>query len=48
MLPNMGVRVQGERPAHRHMMLHGDLGREGGLEKSKRLMISVCFGGGPK
>ena len=42
----MGARVQGERPAHRHVVLHGDLGREGGLEKSKRLMISVCFVGG--
>ena len=48
MLPSMGARVQHERPAHRHVVLHGDLVREGGLEKSKRLMISVCFGGGPK
>ena len=45
MLPSMGARVQGERPAHRRVVLHEDLGREGGLEKSKRLMNSGCFGG---
>ena len=36
----MGVSVQGERPAHRHVELHRDLGRKGGLEKSRHLMIS--------
>ena len=45
MLPSMGAHVQGERPAHRHVVLHGDLGREGGLEKSKHRMISGCFWG---
>ena len=43
MLPNVGARVQGERTAHRHVELHRDLGRKGGLEKSKSLRISVCF-----
>ena len=41
MLSNVGARVQGERPAHRHVELHRDLGRKGGLEKSKRLRISI-------
>ena len=41
--PSMGVRVQGERTAHRHMELHRDMGRKGGLGKSKSLRISVCF-----
>ena len=39
----MGARVQGERTAHRHEVLHRDLGRKGALGKSKRLMISVWF-----
>ena len=43
MLSNMGASVQGERPAHRHVVLHRDLGRKGGLGKSKHLMISVWF-----
>ena len=43
MLSNMGARVQGEKPAHRHVELHRDLGRKGGLGKSKHLMISVWF-----
>ena len=43
MLPNMGVRVQGERTAPRHVVLHRDLGKKGGLGKSKSLRISVCF-----
>ena len=43
-LPNVGARVQGERTAHRRMELHRDLRRKGGLEKSKRLRISIfCF-----
>ena len=37
----MGASVQGERPAHRHVELHRDLGRKGGLEKSRHLMISI-------
>ena len=37
----MSARVQGERTAHRHVELHRDLGRKGGLEKSKRLRISI-------
>ena len=45
MLPHMGTRVQGERTAHRHLVLHRDLGRKGGLKKCKHLMISVGFGG---
>ena len=40
MLPSMGARVQGERPAHRHAELRRDLGRKG-VGKSKRLMVSV-------
>ena len=43
MLSNMGASVQGERPAHRHVVLHRDLGRKGGLGKSKHLMVSVWF-----
>ena len=43
MLLNLGVNVQGERTAHRRVELHRDLGRKGGLGKSKRLMISVWF-----
>ena len=43
MLSNMGASVQGERPAHRHLVLHRDLGRKGGLGKSKHLMVSVWF-----
>ena len=40
----MGARVQGERTAHRRVELHRDLRRKGGLEKSKRLRISIfCF-----
>ena len=39
----MGACVQGERTAHRHVVLHRDLGRKGALGKSKRLMISVWF-----
>ena len=41
MLPSMGVSVQGERTAHRCVLLHRDLGKKGGLEKSKHLRISV-------
>ena len=41
MLPNVGARVQGERTAHRCVELHRDLGRKGGLGKSKRLRISI-------
>ena len=41
MLPIMGVSVWGERPAHRHMVLHRDLGRKGGLGKSIFIMISI-------
>ena len=41
MLPNVGASVQGERPAHRCVELHRDLGRKGGLGKSKRLRISI-------
>ena len=37
----MSARVQGERNVHRHAELHRDLGRKGGLEKSKRLRISI-------
>ena len=37
----MGVSVWGERPAHRHMVLHRDLGRKGGLGKSIFIMISI-------
>ena len=37
----MGARVQGERTAHRRVELHRDLRRKGGLEKSKRLRISI-------
>ena len=37
----MGACVQGERPAHRRVELHRDLRRKGGLEKSKRLRISI-------
>ena len=39
----MGARVQGERTAHRHMLIHRDLGRKGELGESKRLRISVRF-----
>ena len=39
----MGASVQGERPALRHVELHRDLGKKGGLEKSKSLRISVWF-----
>ena len=39
----MGVSVQGERTAHGRVELHRDLGRKGGLEKGKRLMVSVWF-----
>ena len=40
----MGARVQGERTAHRRVELHRDLGKKGGLEKSKCLRISFfCF-----
>ena len=38
-----GCSVQGERTAHRHVVIPRDLGRKGGLEKSKRLMISIWF-----
>ena len=41
MLASTGVCVQGERTAHRHVELHRDLGRKGGLGKSKRLRISI-------
>ena len=41
MLQNMGASVQGERRAHSHVVLHRDLGRKWGLEKSKHLMISI-------
>ena len=41
MLANMGARVQGERPAHRHAELHRDVGRKGGSEESISIMISV-------
>ena len=37
----MGASVQGERPAHRHVELHRDLRRKGGLDKSRHLMISI-------
>ena len=37
----MGASVQSERPAHRHVELHRDLGRKGVLGKSKNLMISI-------
>ena len=41
MLANMGVSVQGERPAHRHVVIHRDLGRKGGSEESISIIISV-------
>ena len=41
MLANMGASVQGERPAHRRMELHRDVGRKGGSEESISIMISV-------
>ena len=41
MLANMGVTVLGERTAHRHVVLHRDLGKKGKMEKSKNLMISI-------
>ena len=44
----MGARVQSERPAHRRVELHRDLGRKGGLGKSKRLMISFFLSLDPK
>jgi len=37
--------VQGERTAHRHVELHRDLGKKGGLEKSKSQDFSLVFGG---
>ena len=37
----MGARVQSERPAHRRVELHRDLGRKGGLGKSRHLRISI-------
>ena len=37
----MGASVQSERPAHRHVELHRDLGRKGGLEESRHLRISI-------
>ena len=40
-LANMGVSVQGERPAHRHAELHRDVGRKGGSEESVSIIISV-------
>ena len=42
-LPSLGASVWGERTAHRHGVLHRDLGRKGGLGKSKCLRISVWF-----
>ena len=44
----MGASVQGERTAHRHVELHRDLGRKGGLGKSKHLMISFFLSLDPK
>ena len=43
MLPNMGVSVQGERTAHRHVVLHRDLGKKGKLEKSKQASYDFNF-----
>ena len=37
----MGVTVLGERTAHRHVVLHRDLGKKGQMEKSKNLIISI-------
>ena len=37
----MGVSVQDERTAHRHVVLHRDLGKKGQMEKSKNLIISI-------
>jgi len=34
MLPNMGASVQGERTAHRHAVLHRDLGGKEGWRKA--------------
>ena len=44
----MGASIQGERTAHRRMELHRDLGRKGGLGKSKHLMISFFLSLDPK
>ena len=41
MLANMGVSVHDERTAHRHVVLHRDLGKKGQMEKSKNLIISI-------
>ena len=41
--PKHGCGVQGERTAHRHVVLHWDLGRKGRLEKRKCFMSSVWF-----
>ena len=41
MLPSLGASVWGERPAHRHVEIHRDLGRKGGLGKSVFIMISI-------
>ena len=38
-----GCECSGERTAHRCVLLHRDLGKKGGLEKSKHLRISVWF-----
>jgi len=43
MLSSLDVRVQGERAAHRHVVLHRDLGRKRGLEKKKHFIISIWF-----
>ena len=41
MLSNVGASIQGERTAHRHVVLHRDLGKKEKIEKSKNLMISI-------
>jgi len=43
MFSSLGVRGQGERAAHGHVVLHRDLGRKGGLEKKKHFIISIWF-----
>ena len=43
MLPNMGVSVQSERTAHRHVVFHRDLRRKGRLELASILWFQFGF-----
>ncbi|MXQ99675.1 hypothetical protein E5288_WYG004716 [Bos mutus] len=38
MFPSMGASVWGERPAHRHVELHRDLGRKGGSGVAQKVI----------